>query len=134
MRAKNNEMQFGINKCSNLVVRGEVSRFLNNSIPTFYLSCQELSQTNCYTYLGVPFSNDLELKPIIQRINNKVRKALYSIKEFHKNPHIYIPYKRMLFSTIVILEISFSNTNYFSLFGQFSNITYSIHFIWNTVI
>ena len=57
------------NKCASLVVRGEVSRFLNNSNPTFYLSSQELPKTNNYTYLGVPFSNDLELKPIIQRIH-----------------------------------------------------------------
>jgi len=31
-------------------------------------------------------------------MNNKVRNALYSIKGFLKNPHIPIPYKRMLFS------------------------------------
>jgi hypothetical protein len=33
--ARNNEMQFGINKCTSLVVRGEVSSFLFNSNPTF---------------------------------------------------------------------------------------------------
>jgi len=98
---RNNEMQFGINKCASLV-RGEFSSFLFNSNPTFYLSSQELPKTNCYTYLGVPFSNDLELKPIIQWMNNKVRKALYPIKGFLKNPRIPIPYKRMLFSAIVI--------------------------------
>ena len=87
-------MEFCINKCSSLVVRGEVSRFLNRNDPTFYLSGQVLPKTNCYTYLGVPFSNDLELKPIIQRMNNKVRKALYSIKGFLKNPHIPIPFKK----------------------------------------
>jgi len=92
--ARNNEMQFGINKYASLVVRGEVSRFLYNSNPTFYLSSQELPKTNCYTYLGVPFSNDLVLKPIIQRMNNKIRNALYSIKGFLKNPHISIPYKK----------------------------------------
>jgi len=48
-------MQFGINKCASLVARGEASRFLNNSNPTFYLSSQELPKTNCYIYLGVPF-------------------------------------------------------------------------------
>jgi len=85
-------MQFGINKCASLVVRGEVSRFLYNSNPTFYLSSQELPKTNCYTYLGVPLSNDLELKPIIQRMNNKVKNALYSIKGFLNKPHIPIPY------------------------------------------
>ena len=51
--ARNNEIQFGINKCASLVVRGEVSRFLYNSNPTFYLSSQELPKTNYYTYVGV---------------------------------------------------------------------------------
>ena len=101
------KMQFGINKCASLVVRGEFSSFLYNSNPTFYLSSQELPKTNCYTYLGVSFSNDLELKPIIQRVNNKVRNALYSIKGFLKNLHIPIPYKRMLFSAIVIGHVSY---------------------------
>ena len=87
-------MQFGINKCSCLVVQGEVSRFLNSN-PIFYLSSQELPKMNCYTYLGVPCSNDLELKPIIQRMNIKVRKALYSKKGFLTNPHIPIPYKQL---------------------------------------
>jgi len=107
-------MQFGINKCASLVVQDEVSRFLYNSNAIFYLSSQELPKTNCYTYLGVPFSNDLELKPIIQRMNNKVRNELYSIKGFLKNPHIPIPYKRMLFSAIVIGQVSY----YTSLLGS----------------
>ena len=38
---------------------------------------------------------------------NKVRNALYSIKEFLKNPYIPIPYKRMLFSAIVIGQVSY---------------------------
>ena len=101
-------MQFGINKCASLVVRGEVSCYLYNSNSTFYLSNQELPKTNCYTYLGVPFSNDLELKPIItDEWIIKLEIALYSIKGFLKNPHIPIPYKRMLFSAIVIGQVSY---------------------------
>jgi len=50
---RNNEMQFGINKCSSLVVWGEVSKFRNNNVLSFYLSRQEPPKTNCYTYLGV---------------------------------------------------------------------------------
>ena len=73
---------FDINKCASLLVRGEVSSFPYNSNPTFYLSNQDFPKTNCYTYLDVLFSNDLELKSIIQRMNNKVRKSLYSIKGF----------------------------------------------------
>ena len=37
---RSNEMKFGINKCISLVVRGEVSKFLNNNNPIFYLSSQ----------------------------------------------------------------------------------------------
>jgi len=40
-------------------------------------------------------------------MNNKVRKALYFIKKFLKNPNIPIPYKRMLFSAIVIGQVSY---------------------------
>ena len=40
-------------------------------------------------------------------MNNKVRKALYSIKGFLKNPYIPIPYKRMLFSAIEIGQVSY---------------------------
>ena len=56
----------------------------------------------------------IELKRIIQRIYNEVRKALYSIKGFLKNSHIPIPYKRMLFSAIVIGQVSY----YTSLLGS----------------
>jgi len=45
-------MKVGINKCESLVVWGEVSRYHNNSNPTFYLSRQDLPKMNCYTYLG----------------------------------------------------------------------------------
>jgi len=68
---------------------------------------QELLKTNSPTYLCVLFLNDLELKLIIQRMNNKVGKALYSIKGFFNNYHIPIPYKRMLFSTIIIGQTSY---------------------------
>jgi len=41
-------------------------------------------------------------------MNNKVRKALYSLKGFLKNSHFPIPYKRILFSAIVIGQVSYS--------------------------
>jgi len=40
-------------------------------------------------------------------MSNKVGNALYSIKGFLKNLHIPIPYKRMLFSAIVIGQVSY---------------------------
>ena len=50
----------------------------------FIFKIKRLPKTNgyiyIYTYLDVPFSNDLELKPIIQRMNNKVKESIL----FHK--------------------------------------------------
>ena len=63
--SRNNEIQFSINKWASFIVQGEDSKFLNNGNPTFYLSRQMLLKRNYYTYLGVPFSIDLELKSII---------------------------------------------------------------------
>jgi len=40
-------------------------------------------------------------------MNNKFRKALFSIKGFLKNPNILFPYKRILFSAIVIGQVSY---------------------------
>jgi len=106
--ARNNKIKFGINKCDSLVVWGKVSRFLNNNNPTSYLSSQELPKTNWYTLLRCTvFKWFRNWKLIIQRMNNKVRKALYSIKGLLKNPPIPIPYKRMLFSAIGIWQVSY---------------------------
>jgi hypothetical protein len=49
--ARNNEMQFGINKCASLLVLGEVLKYRNNSNITSYLSSQELQKTNFYKLL-----------------------------------------------------------------------------------
>jgi hypothetical protein len=89
--------------------QGDFPKFLNNSSPTIYLSRQELPKMNCYIYLGAPFSYDLELKLIILRMNNKVRKSSLFHKRisFLKNPHNPIPYKRMLLSAIVIGQVSY---------------------------
>jgi len=38
-------------------------------------------------------------------MNNKVRKVLYFIKGFLKNPHILIPQKSMIFSAVVIGQV-----------------------------
>jgi len=43
---RNNEMQFGINKCSSLEVRREVSRFFNNSNLFFYLFFKKKKKKN----------------------------------------------------------------------------------------
>jgi len=57
-----------------------------------------------------------------------VRKELYSIKGFLKNPHILIPYKGMLFSAIVIGRVSY----YAPLLGSNKERTRSTQTLVNT--
>jgi len=73
---RNNEIHFSINKCSSLLVRGEVSRFLNNSnTDTFYLSSRDtrkyiglywiegFSNGNSFTFL-YRVSKELNIPPL----------------------------------------------------------------------
>ena len=84
-------MQFGINKCGNLAVRGEVSIFLINSNPNLFIfQVKSYLLTNCSIYLGVSFSNDLELKLIVQRMNSKVRKSSLFYKRISLRILIYL--------------------------------------------
>jgi len=86
--ARNNEMPFGINKWASLVVRGEVSKFLNNNndLNLFYFfKIKSYPKTNGYTYFGVPFSNDLRTET--DHTENKIikvkkKKTFHSIKGF----------------------------------------------------
>ena len=102
-----NDMKFGINKCATMVVRPDTPLHKNRRDPTFFLGNLEIPKTQCYTYLGIPFDNTLSLKPIIEAMNNKVRKALYNVRGFLKNPLIPIPFKRSVLSAIVISRVSY---------------------------
>ena len=64
--ANKNEMSFGINKCATMVIKP--LNFVSNTgyeDPTFYLGMYSIPKESIYTYLGIPFRNDLSLEPII---------------------------------------------------------------------
>ena len=105
--AKNNKMEFGINKCATMVIRPDTPENRNKGEPTFYIAGQPIPTTNCYTYLGIPFDKSLSLDPIVKSMNNKVRKALYSVSNFLRNPKIPIPFKKTIINSIVISRISY---------------------------
>ncbi|ORX82732.1 hypothetical protein BCR32DRAFT_278643 [Anaeromyces robustus] len=123
--AKDNEMTFGINKCATLAVRHEKSEFILREDPTFYLTEITIPKTDCYTYLGV--HKTLDLKFVINKMKNKVNKALFSIQGFLKNDLIPIPLKRTLFSAKVIGQVSY----YAPLLGSNKNNTSSTQTIIN---
>jgi len=97
--AKFNHMTFGINKCAIMVIKALDSRVVGEHIP----------KSKCYTYLGILLNNglDLKLKNIIKSPTNKVRKALYSIKGFLKNPLVPIKFKELVFKSVVIIKVSY---------------------------
>jgi len=103
--AKFNLMEFGIGKCGTTVVKAENSKVKGD--PTFYLAGQIIPKTNCYTYLGIPFDSDLSLKPIIKSTNNKVRKALFSVRGFLINPYMPISFKKSVFNSVVVSQVSY---------------------------
>ena len=61
-----------------------------------------IPKTSCYTYLGVPFSDDLSLKPILSNMYVKVNKSLNSFRNFLTNNTIPIHFKKMVLQSFVI--------------------------------
>ena len=102
-----NKMTFGINKCATMVVRPDSPQNRYRRDPTFYLAGQPLPITDCYTYLGIPFDKSLSLKPIIKNLNNKVRKALFSVGGFLRNSRIPLPFKKSVINAFIISKVSY---------------------------
>jgi len=98
-----NEMNFSINKCTTLVVRSKKSIFLNRLYLTFFffffffffLVGEPLPNAKYYTYLGIPFENDLKLDKIVSTMNTKVRNVTTWPHGFLKNRHIPTVFKRL---------------------------------------
>ena len=77
-------MTFGINKCATMVIRPK-NNTGHHTDPVFKINNVPIPQTDCYTYLGIPFDNELSLKPVVSLLHQKIRKALFSNKGFFKN-------------------------------------------------
>ncbi|OUM61347.1 hypothetical protein PIROE2DRAFT_12689 [Piromyces sp. E2] len=76
-----NNMTFGINKCTSMKFQKQI----------------------VIRTLVIPFDNySLSHKTVINSMNNKVRKALFKIRSFLKNPLILIPFKRSVISSTVL--------------------------------
>jgi len=59
-----------------------------------------IPKTSCYTHLGIPFSEDLSLKPILSSIYIKINKALHSFKSFQLNRIINIGFKILVLNVL----------------------------------
>jgi len=104
--ANDNRMTFGINKCATMVIRPKDDSD-SSPDPVFKLGDSPIPQTNCYTYLGIPFDNKLSLNPIKSHLRTKVRKALFTVKGFLRNTNIPLFYKKLLFNSVIIGRINY---------------------------
>jgi len=69
-----NEMTFGINKCSTLVVKPiNFVKPINYEDLSFFIGSNKLPKTDNTTYLGIPFNEFLSLKPIQSKLNSNFK-------------------------------------------------------------
>ena len=71
----------------------------------FYFSMTSIPKVSCYTYLGIPFSEDLSLQPILSNMYNKVNRFLNSFKSFLTNNTIPLPFKKMVLQSFIISKV-----------------------------
>jgi len=121
-------MTFGISKCATMVIRPKNSTG-HHTDPVLKINNVPIPQTDCYTYLGIPFDNELSLKPVISLLRQKIRKALFSNKGSFKNSNIPLFFKKILFNSALIGRISY----YAPLLGSNKTRSKSIQNLINVV-
>ena len=127
--ANTNEMSFGINKCATMVIKPiDFSRPPNYIDPTFYLGMYSIPKVTCYTYLGIPFDEDLSLKPILSTMYMKVQKSLFSFRSFLTNNSIPIGLKKIIIQSYIISKVAY----YAPLLGSNKNRTARVQSLINT--
>ena len=110
--AQKNEMSFGIQKCATLVVKPlctDPSQQKNeyDPDPTFYLGEEPIPQTTCYTYLGIPFDENLSLDPIRSNLDQQLSHSLISFGPFLCNKSIPIVLKKYILDTFVLSHVHY---------------------------
>jgi len=126
-----NEMSFGINKCATIVVKPiNFNKPSRSEDPTFYIGMYSIPKVTGYTYLGIPFDEDLSLKPILSNMYKKVNNSLYSLRNFPLNNSIPIGLKKIIIQLFVISKVLY----YAPLLGFNKNRTSRIQSLLNTGI
>jgi hypothetical protein len=79
----------------------------------FYL-CNTIPKTNQYTYLGIPFNESLELKPIMSKMNTKINYLVNSFHNFLSNKNAPFYFKTRILVFFVLSSVLY----YAPLFGS----------------
>ena len=110
-----NEMTFGINKCATMVIKPLNFISPSNLVdPTFYLGFHPLPKASQYTYLGIPFDESLELKPIVSMLNSKINYKVNSYFRLLTNKYVPLYLKTRILVSYVLSTVIY----YAPLFGS----------------
>ena len=85
-----------INKCATMIIRPKNFDSNGSPDPTFYIDNHPLPKTSYYTYLGIPFPNTLNLKPLISILNDKLNHSMNSHYIHLSNKHIPLHIKKYI--------------------------------------
>ena len=116
--AQKNEMSFGIQKCATLVVKpfdSNPSSSLKEQDPDpdrdpdpiFYLGEEPIPQTTCYTYLGIPFDENLSFDPILSNLNQRLNRSLISFGPFLRNRRVPLVLKKHILDAFVFSHVQY---------------------------
>lgn len=100
-----NGMYLNINKCGYMVVNGandQLLSFRNEAFPS----------VTEYTYLGVPFTNTLNIMRVIQDRKDKARRALFGMQGFLCNRNIIWPLKIKLIKSVLVPVATYASELY----------------------
>ena len=75
--------------------------------PTFYLGTEPLPQTPSYTYLGVPFDENLSLDPILSNLNQQLEGTLRSLDPFLINKSVPLVLKKLVLDAFVLSHVQY---------------------------
>jgi len=129
--ANKNEMSFGINKCTTMVIRPlNFVSYPGYEVPTFHLGTYSIPKEFVYIYLGILFNNDLSLEPFITYMNTKGRKSLFSFSSFLSNNKFPLTFKIFIIQSYIISKALYSAP----ILGSNKNNSKNVQSLINTVL
>jgi len=99
-------MTFGISKCATMVIKPLDFKYTPDyEDPTFFFSMTSIHKVSFCTYLGITFSEDFSLQPILFIMYTKVNRSFNYFRNFLMNDTISLPFKKMVLQSIIISKV-----------------------------
>jgi exonuclease III len=100
------EMTFGIKKCGVMLFQPKDSFLVK---PTFTLCGQEIPNVSEYVYLGIRFTEDLDLRKTLEYRLEKYRKTVAPLAPFLGCKAIPVHYRAMVFRSVAMASLMYGS-------------------------